>query len=132
MGTSFLVLATHIPSLPSHILFLISKKDQFACIFQGAVQPHACTCWHILSPCLECHFSCFPSFRTTIKGQLLGNFSSSRHPSSHQGHCPLSPSHTVCNYFSNVCLLDCDLLEGMACVLYFYAPRSAWHKGRAQ
>lgn len=110
MGTLFLMLATHLSSLPFHILFLISKKDQFACIFQGAVQPHACTCWHILSPCLECHSSSFPSFRTTIKGQLLGNFTSGRHPSSHQGHCPLSPYHTVWNYFLNVYLLDSDLL----------------------
>lgn len=54
---SGLRLATPLPRLPSNALFVISKKDQSAFIFQSAAQPHAsiaCTyclpAWNAISP----------------------------------------------------------------------------------
>lgn len=122
------MLATLFPSLPSHALFFIFKKDQFACIFHGAVQPHTSMYLHVLFPCLECHLSCLLSFRTTTKGQLLGNFTSGWCPSSYYGRSSFSPYHAIFNYL-NVCLLDCDLLEDRVCVLYRHAQCLAQRKG---
>lgn len=102
------MLAIHLPftSFPCLISYTQERPTcfHFPRCHTASASIHA----HLLPPCPECHLSYLPSFgkskeEGTVKGQLLGNYTSGRHPS-YCGHSAFLLYRAAFNSYLNVCL----------------------------